>query len=84
MLVCNLQQIKDEQMIQALKDASQIRKQIIILDHGPFHGLPNKVKELLQTNRGINELYGNIFMIFCCIATFILISSSHACCRTLI
>lgn len=50
--------LKQDALFQAKLDASQIRKEGTKVDIGPFYGLPSKVQQLFETNRGIAKLYG--------------------------
>ena len=52
----NLQEVKKD--IQLLMDEGSE------FDVGPFYGLPSKVKDLFESQRGISELYGNDALLF--------------------
>ncbi|XP_055898005.1 helicase POLQ-like isoform X1 [Biomphalaria glabrata] len=51
------EEMKEKALQQARIEASQIRKEGTSVDIGSFFGLPSKVKQLFETNRGITKLY---------------------------
>ncbi|KAK3590231.1 hypothetical protein CHS0354_041297 [Potamilus streckersoni] len=52
-----MNQLRDENLQKAHQEAAQIQAEGTNIDIGPFYGLPSKVKQLFETQRGIKELY---------------------------
>ena len=59
-----IQQYREEQVVNALKDAEIIQAEGGKFDIGPFYGLPSHVQKLFQEQRGISKLYGEINLLF--------------------
>ncbi|KAL3864360.1 hypothetical protein ACJMK2_006050 [Sinanodonta woodiana] len=52
-----MNQLREENLQKAHQEAAQIQAEGTNIDIGPFYGLPSKVKQLFETQRGIKELY---------------------------
>ena len=55
-----LEQLRQQQLEIALAEAEAIHHDTSQSDVGPFYGLPSSVKELLEKERGIKKVYGNV------------------------
>lgn len=54
------EQARTRVLLQAQSEAARIQQEGTEVDIGPFYGLPSKVKQLLESQRGIKQLYGNV------------------------
>ena len=54
----SMQSMRENMMAEALEEVERIRCEFTEFDTGPFYGLPSKVQSLLQSVRGIQQLYG--------------------------
>ena len=53
-----IKQQQEEQLEKVYKEAEKLKIEGSSTDIGPFYGLPSKVQNLLQAQRGISKLYG--------------------------
>ena len=62
-----VQQLREAHVQSVMDEAKALYEDSPDKDLGPFYGLPSKVKQLFERQRGISKLYGEVFICLVCI-----------------